>query len=237
MFQIIPAIDLLDGKVVRLIQGDYEKQTHYSGDPVQVAQEFEAQGTKRLHVVDLDGAKAGKPINFQIISAIAKKTNLSIDVGGGIRTEKDVQYYLQAGIDFCVLGSVLLKDACLAGDLLELYGEKIIIGLDARNGMVSASGWTEDSQTPILEMAQTLEKSGAKQIIATDISRDGMLSGPSLQLYEELSAHTNLKIIASGGVSAIEDIQNLKKINNVVGAIVGKALYERKLDLSQLLSL
>ena len=237
MLEIIPAIDLLDGKVVRLIQGDYAKQTHYSADPIQVAQEFESLGAKRLHVVDLDGAKAGKPINFQIISAIAEKTNLSIDVGGGIRTEKDVQYYLQAGIDFCVLGSVLLKDSCLAGDLLELHGEKIIIGLDARNGMVSASGWTEDSQTPILEMAQTFEKSGAQQIIATDISRDGMLSGPSLQLYEELSAHTNLKIIASGGVSSIEDIQNLKKIKNVVGAIVGKALYERKLDLSQLLSL
>ena len=237
MLEIIPAIDLLDGKVVRLIQGDYAKQTHYSADPIQVAQEFESLGARRLHVVDLDGAKAGKPINFQIISAIAEKTKLSIDVGGGIRTEKDVQYYLQAGVHFCVLGSVLLKDACLAGDLLELYGEKIIIGLDARNGMVSASGWTEDSQTPIIEMAQTLEKAGAKQIIATDISRDGMLSGPSLELYEDLSQNTNLKIIASGGVSSVEDIENLKKIKNVVGAIVGKALYERKLDLSRLLSI
>lgn len=237
MFEIIPAIDLLDGKVVRLLQGDYQKQTQYSADPVQVAKEFEAQGAKRLHVVDLDGAKAGKPVNFQIIYQIAEQTGLSVDVGGGIRTENDVKYYLNAGIDFCVLGSVLLKDDCLASDLLELYGEKIIVGLDARNGMVSASGWTEDSQKPIVEMAIELEKSGAKQLIATDISKDGMMAGPSLELYQQLSHKTNLKIIASGGVSTVTDIQNLKKIPKVTGAIIGKALYEKNLDLRLLLSI
>jgi len=237
MFQVIPAIDLLDGKVVRLKQGDYKQSTVYESDPVKVAKNWQAQGAKRLHLVDLNGAKLGKPFHFEVIQKIRDQVSMQIEVGGGIRTAEDVENYLKIGITYVILGSILLKDKTLALTFLKNFPNQVIVGVDGKDGMVKAEGWTEGSSVSILDLLLELEKTGAKQTIVTDISRDGMLSGPNIKLYEEIAAKTNLQIIASGGIASLEDFRDLKKNPKIVGAISGKALYEGKFSLKEALSL
>lgn len=237
MFQIIPAIDLLNNNAVRLTQGDYTHSTTYSNNAIELSKKFEQAGTKRLHIVDLGGAKSGKPEHFDLISQIRKNVSMKIEVGGGIRDTQTVEKYFGIGIDYLILGSMLLKNKPLAIELLKKYGEKIIVGIDGKDGFVKTEGWLENSNTPILDLLIEMQKAGAKQAIVTDISRDGMLTGPNFELYKTLGEKTKLQIIASGGVSSLDDLKKLKQISGVLGAITGKALYENKFGLEEALKI
>jgi len=237
MFQIIPAIDLLNNNAVRLAQGDYTHSTTYSNNAIELSKKFEQAGTKRLHIVDLGGAKSGKPEHFDLISQIRKNVSMKIEVGGGIRDTQTVEKYFGIGIDYLILGSMLLKNEPLAIELLKKYGEKIIVGIDGKDGFVKTEGWLENSNTPILDLLIEMQKAGAKQAIVTDISRDGMLTGPNFELYKTLGEKTKLQIIASGGVSSLDDLKKLKQISGVLGAITGKALYENKFGLEEALKI
>ncbi len=235
MFVVIPAIDLLDNNAVRLVQGDYTHSTTYSNNAVEVSKDFEKAGAKRLHIVDLNGAKTGKPEHFDLISNIRKNVSMKIEVGGGIRDTSAVEKYFELGIDYLILGSMLLKNKALAIDLLKKYGGKIIIGIDGKDGLIKTEGWLENSNTPILDLLIEMQKAGAQQAIVTDISRDGMLTSPNFELYQTLGEKTKLQIIASGGVSSLDDLKKLKKIPGVLGAITGKALYENRFSLEEAL--
>jgi len=235
MFVVIPAIDLLENNAVRLAQGDYTHSTTYSNNAIELSKKFENSGAKRLHIVDLNGAKTGKPEHFDLISKIRKNVSMRIEVGGGIRDLQTVERYFEIGIDYLILGSMLLKNKPLAIELLKKYGEKIIVGIDGKDGLVKTEGWLENSDTPILDLLIEMQKAGAKQAIVTDISRDGMLTGPNFELYRTLGEKTKLQIIASGGVSTLEDFKNLKKIHGILGAITGKALYENRFSLEEAL--
>jgi phosphoribosylformimino-5-aminoimidazole carboxamide ribotide isomerase len=185
--------------------------------------------------VDLNGAKTGKPEHFDLISNIRKNVSMKIEVGGGIRDTSAVEKYFELGIDYLILGSMLLKNKALAIDLLKKYGDKIIIGIDGKDGLIKTEGWLENSNTPILDLLIEMQKAGAKQAIVTDISRDGMLTSPNFELYQTLGEKTKLQIIASGGVSSLDDLKKLKKIPGVLGAITGKALYENRFSLEEAL--
>ncbi|MDC0977778.1 1-(5-phosphoribosyl)-5-[(5-phosphoribosylamino)methylideneamino]imidazole-4-carboxamide isomerase [bacterium] len=235
MFKIIPAIDLLDNKVVRLKRGDYTQVTIYSEYPEEFARKWSV--FNRIHLVDLDGAKEGQPINLDAIKKIRSTVDCELELGGGLRTEADVQKIFDLGINYAILGSVALKDKELTKKLVDQYGEKIIIGVDAKDGMISTEGWLDDSTTTVFELVKEMENIGVDSIIYTDINRDGMLTGPNTEAYQELVAKTKVKIIASGGISNIEDIKNLKKITGLGGVIVGKALYENKILKEELLSI
>ncbi|HAR62658.1 MAG: 1-(5-phosphoribosyl)-5-((5-phosphoribosylamino)methylideneamino)imidazole-4-carboxamide isomerase [Candidatus Margulisiibacteriota bacterium] len=237
-FEIIPAIDLLDGKCVRLIQGDYEKKTVFDNNPVSVAQKWENQGATRIHIVDLDGAKAGHPANTEIIKKIANSINIPVQVGGGIRTREDITKTLDAGAQRVILGTSLIKDPKFAKKALEEFSKQIIIGLDTRDGKISISGWTDITTISALQVAQTMEKYGAQRIIYTDIAKDGMLSGPNYEALQDLAQRLSIKVIASGGVATIEHITALTKLNldNLEGCIVGKALYTNQLSLPDALA-
>jgi phosphoribosylformimino-5-aminoimidazole carboxamide ribotide isomerase len=235
MFVVIPAIDLLENNAVRLVQGDYTHSTTYSNNAIELSKKFETSGTKRLHIVDLGGAKSGRPEHFELIKQIRQNTTMQIEVGGGIRDIETVEKYFKAGINYLILGSMLLKNKPLALDLLKKYGEKIIIGIDGKDGFVKTEGWLQSSNTPIVDLLLEMQKAGAKQAIVTDINRDGMLTGPNFELYKTLGQKTKLQIIASGGVSSLEDLKKLKQIPGVLGAITGKALYENKFSLEEAL--
>jgi len=235
MFVVIPAIDLLENNAVRLAQGDYTHSITYSSNAVEVSKDFEKAGAKRLHIVDLGGAKSGRPEHFELIKQIRQNTLMKIEVGGGIRDLTTVEKYFAIGIDYLILGSMLLKNKALAVDLLKKYGEKIIVGIDGKDGFVKTEGWLENSNTPIVDLLLEMQKAGAQQAIVTDISRDGMLTGPNFELYKTLGQKTKLQIIASGGVSSLEDLKKLKQIPGILGAITGKALYENKFSLDEAL--
>lgn len=232
---ILPAIDILDAKAVRLYQGDYATAERVALDPVTSAKEFEAAGAKYLHLVDLSGAKSGKTDEYKTIKKIADSVDMKIEVGGGIRTLDTVKMYLEGGIDRVILGSAAVNDRNLLCRAVELYGDRIIVGIDARNGKVSVSGWTSDSDIDYIDMAKECEKIGVSNIIFTDISRDGSLKGPNTDMLKKLSESVNINITASGGIKTIEDIEVLKKMN-LYGAICGKSLYSGTLSLEAALT-
>ncbi len=228
---IIPAIDLIGGKAVRLQKGDYNKVTVYSEDPVGVAKSFEESGAKFLHLVDLDGAKSGRADNYETIKAIIASTSLSVEIGGGIRNMDVIKLYVDAGVDRIILGTAALTNPEFLAEAVEKYGERIAVGVDIKDGNVAIKGWTEVSSLSCNEFCTQLEELGVSSIICTDISKDGMMSGTNLALYRELVDKFNVKIIASGGVSTLDDLRELKKIK-VWGAILGKALYTGAIDLA-----
>ena len=228
--QIYPAIDLSGGRVVRLYQGDYDQMTVYGSDPCAVAREFIAAGAKFLHVVDLDGAKDGTLANFESIAAIAKQGGLYIEVGGGIRTEERIQQYLDLGVGRCILGTIAVKDFDFTARMAQKYGDRIAVGVDARDGYVAINGWKELSEETGIEFCKRLRDAGVKAVIYTDISRDGAEKGTNLDLYRDLAKIEGLDITASGGVSSLEELRELQTIGTHA-AILGKALYTGRLDL------
>ena len=232
--QIFPAIDLSGGQVVRLYQGDYDKMTVYGADPCAVAREFMAAGAKYLHVVDLDGAKDGTLANFDSIAALAKQGGLYIEVGGGIRTEERIQKYLDLGVSRCILGTIAVKDFDFTARMAKKYGDKIAVGVDARDGYVAVSGWLETSKEKGVDFCRRLRDAGVQTVIYTDISRDGAEQGTNLELYRELADIEGLNITASGGVSSIEELKELRTIGTHA-AILGKALYTGRLDLADVI--
>ena len=233
--QIFPAIDLRGGQVVRLYQGDYDRETVYAADPCAVARSFLAAGAKYLHVVDLDGAKDGTLANFDTIAAIVKQGGLYIEVGGGIRTEDRIRRYLDLGVGRCILGTIAVRDFDFTARMARTYGDRIAVGVDARDGYVAVSGWKELSAERGVDFCRRLRDAGVKTVIYTDISRDGAEAGTNLDLYRELSEIQGLDITASGGVSSIEELQELQRIGTRA-AILGKALYTGRLDLKTVIA-
>ena len=232
--RIIPAIDIIDGKCVRLSKGDYDTKKIYNENPVEVAKEFEDFGIQYLHLVDLDGAKAKKIINQKVIENIAKKTNLIIDFGGGIRSEEDLQKAFDSGAKKVTLGSIAVVNPELCLTWLEKFGvEKLILGADCLDRKIKTSGWLENSETDVVDFIKEYQKKGFKEVVCTDISKDGMLQGPSTALYQEIIENSTIELIASGGISNIEDVQKMKEIG-CAGTIIGKAIYEGRISLEQL---
>ena len=228
---IIPAIDLIGGQAVRLMKGDYNKVTVYSNDPTEVAKDFERQGARFLHVVDLDGAKDGSTANFDTIRAIVANTTLSVEVGGGIRNMETVKKYVELGVDRVIIGTAAVTDPAFLKEAVTTYPEHVAVGIDVKDGMVAIKGWLEVSALSCFEFCRTVQKLGVKTIVCTDISKDGMMSGTNRELYRELSDRFTLNIIASGGVSSMEDIRVLSEMK-LYGAIVGKAIYTGAIDLA-----
>ncbi|MGM9619381.1 MAG: 1-(5-phosphoribosyl)-5-[(5-phosphoribosylamino)methylideneamino]imidazole-4-carboxamide isomerase [Oscillospiraceae bacterium] len=228
--QIFPAIDLREGRVVRLYQGDYDKMTVYGADPCAVARDFIAAGAKYLHVVDLDGAKDGTLANFETIAAIARQGGLYIEVGGGIRTEDRIRKYLELGVGRCILGTVAVKDFDFTARMAQKYGEQIAVGVDARDGYVAVNGWKELSEERGVAFCRRLAEAGVGTVIYTDISRDGAEQGTNLAVYRELAEIAGLRVTASGGVSSLEELRTLRDMG-VHAAILGKALYTGRLNL------
>ena len=230
---IIPAIDLIGGKAVRLQKGDYNKVTIYSERPVEVAEGFYKSGARFLHLVDLDGAKSGNADNFETIKQIVDATELSVEVGGGIRNMEVVDLYANAGVDRIILGTAAVTDPDFLRKAVEKYKERIAVGVDIKDGMVAIKGWTEVSALSCNEFCRQLEKIGVSTVICTDISKDGMMSGTNLELYRGLVREfPSIRIVASGGVSTLDDVRALKKMN-VFGAILGKALYTGAIELRE----
>ena len=227
---IIPAIDLIDGKAVRLQKGDYNKVTVYSEYPEKVAKYFYDCGARYLHVVDLDGAKSGKADNFEAIKRIIAASGLSVEVGGGIRNMEMVKTYVEAGVDRIILGTAAITDPDFLKAAVETYGDKITVGVDIKDGMVAIKGWTEISSVSCEDFCRQLEEIGVSSVICTDISKDGMMSGTNLELYKNLNKDFKIDFVASGGVSTLDDIKALKEMD-LFGAILGKALYTGAIDL------
>ena len=233
--QIFPAIDLRGGQVVRLYQGDYDRETVYAADPCAVARSFLAAGARYLHVVDLDGARDGMLANFETIAAIVKQGGLYIEVGGGIRAEDRIRQYLDLGVGRCILGTIAVKDFAFTARMAQTYGDRIAVGVDARDGYVAVSGWKELSAERGVDFCRRLRDAGVNTVIYTDISRDGAEAGTNLDLYRELSEIQGLDITASGGVSSIEELKELQRIGTRA-AILGKALYTGRLDLKTVIA-
>jgi len=235
MITIIPAIDLIDAKCVRLSQGDYDRKTIYNENPLEVAKMFEDAGITRLHLVDLDGAKAKHIVNYKVLELIASKTNLVIDFGGGLKSDEDLRVAFERGAKMVTGGSIAVKDRETFLHWIETYGaEKIILGADAKDKMIAVSGWQEVSELPIIDFIESYTSKGIKQVISTDIARDGMLSGPSIDLYKEIMEQfPNLGLIASGGIASMKDIYGLDEMG-IPGVITGKAIYENRISLDEI---
>ncbi len=234
-FTIYPAIDIRNGNCVRLLQGDYDKETVYGNSPLEMAKRFAEDGASWIHLVDLDGAKAGKRMNDKHVLDIASQLNVNVQVGGGIRTAEDVAAYLDHGVDRVILGSAAINNPEFVKEMLKKYGEKIAIGIDARDGFVATEGWLETSKVTAEELAVELASHGAEVFIFTDISRDGMLSGPNVSAIASLAEATGKEVIASGGVSQLSDLTELRENNGIAGAIIGKALYTNQFSLKEAL--
>tara|TARA_B110000977_G_scaffold38591_1_gene51855 strand:- start:1091 stop:1804 length:714 start_codon:yes stop_codon:yes gene_type:complete len=235
--KIIPAIDLIEGKCVRLSQGDFGTRKIYNENPLEVAKEFEDNGIEYLHLVDLDGAKSNKIVNYKTLERIASKTNLKIDFGGGLKSNNDLKIAFESGAQQITGGSIAAQKPELFTSWIQKYGgTKIILGADCLNRKIATNGWLQTTEIDVLELIQNYEKQGIQYVICTDISKDGMLSGPSIALYKDLISTTNIKLIASGGVSNLEELYELKALG-CEGAIVGKAIYEGKITLKQLRAL
>ena len=228
--KIFPAIDLYDKKAVRLYKGDYAQMTVYSEDPVSVAKAFEIQGAKYLHVVDLEGAKIGKPAHLETVKRIAEETDLFVEIGGGIRDLETAEAYFLAGANRVILGTAAVTDEAFLIAALEKYGEKIAVGADIADGKIAIKGWLEKSRYTVDEFFSKMQKLGVKTIICTDISRDGAMKGTNLALYQALGEKYSLDLIASGGVSSIDDVKALSQMG-ISGAIIGKAYYIGAIDL------
>lgn len=238
-FTIYPAIDIRGGKCVRLFQGDYAQETVYGESPAAAAKEWESQGATWLHLVDLDGAKEGKPSNFELIRTIAREVAVPVQVGGGIRTEQDIASYIEAGVSRVILGTAAIEDRPFTEKVLGLYGERIAVGLDCRGGYVATRGWLTTTDIKAVDLANELAGYGAETFIYTDIARDGTLTGPNVTEIVELARATGKQVIASGGVSAAGDLETLAgyAADGVGGAIVGKALYTGAIDLASAMRL
>lgn len=235
MIKIIPAIDIIDGKCVRLTKGDYTQKIIYNENPLEVAKEFESIGIKYLHLVDLDGAKAKHIINWKVLESISKETDLIIDFGGGIRSEKDLQIAFENGASKITAGSIAVKSKEIVIDWLNKYGnDKIILGADTMNGIISINAWADNTELPLIEFIEDYYTSGFKETIVTDISRDGVLTGPTFELYNTIKEEIpGISLIASGGVSNISDVDKLNEMK-IDGVIIGKAIYEGRIKLDEL---
>tara|TARA_B100000953_G_scaffold199078_1_gene164115 strand:+ start:4257 stop:5003 length:747 start_codon:yes stop_codon:yes gene_type:complete len=236
IMKILPAIDLKDGKCVRLNKGDYKQVTHYSNNPLNMAETWIRQGANNLHIVDLDGAKAGKPINFTIIESIRKEfPNLFIQVGGGIRNQENIDRYIDVGIDKVIIGTKVIADPEFIKKINANLLNKIIVDVAVKDEMLAVQGWNESSSYNINEFIKILEQNSISEIVFTDVSKDGMLQGINLEKIKEIINFSNIPLIASGGVTSIKDIQNLKKLadNGLSGIIIGKAIYENKISLPE----
>ena len=227
---IFPAIDLYDKKAVRLFKGDYNQMTVYSENPIDVARDFEAKGAKFIHMVDLEGAKDGTTPNLSIVADIANKTSLFVEIGGGIRSMETVDKYLSAGVSRVILGTSAVTDEEFLKSAIEKYGEKIAVGADVKDGYIAIKGWLEKSAYTLDAFFEKMQNMGVKTIICTDISKDGAMKGTNLHMYSELSKKYSLDIVASGGVSTIDDIKALRSME-LYGAIIGKAYYTGAIDL------
>lgn len=236
---LFPAIDIQDGKVVRLVQGQFDQVTEYAQDPVTVARQWEEKGATWLHVVDLDGARTGVMQNQETILNIVDALNIPVQTGGGIRSHEDVNYLLNGGVARVILGTKVVEELSFLKDVLKKWGDRIAVSLDCHNGMVAQKGWTQTSELKATEFVKVLESMGLKILIYTDIARDGMLTGPNLEALKELLTVTNIPVIASGGIATMQHIEQLVALENegVMGAISGKALYEGTLDLKEALNL
>ena len=232
--KIFPAIDLYDGKAVRLYKGDYAQMTVYSENPIEIARDFESKGAKYIHMVDLEGAKDGTTPNLDIVRQIANETSLFTEIGGGIRSMDTVRAYLENGVDRVILGTAAVKDEDFLKTAVAEYGERIAVGVDIKDGFVAIKGWLETSQYTCFGFCKKMQNLGVKTIICTDISKDGAMLGTNRQLYKELSNELNIDIVASGGVSDIEDIKALRTLD-IYGAIIGKAYYIGAIDLTEAL--
>ncbi|WP_139693328.1 1-(5-phosphoribosyl)-5-[(5-phosphoribosylamino)methylideneamino]imidazole-4-carboxamide isomerase [Sporolactobacillus terrae] len=235
MFTVFPAIDLIDGKCVRLFQGDYDQSTVYGEDPIQVARSFFAQGAEWLHVVDLDGAKAGHPLNQELIARMAQEVPINIEIGGGIRSMDSVAWYLEKGIKRVILGSSAISDPDFCKKVLQRYPNAVAIGLDVKKGKVAVRGWLEVSDLSAAELAKQLIQEGAEQFIYTDISRDGALKGANVAAAERLAEEIGKPVVVSGGVTTLDEIKKMIGNHKVSGAIIGKALYTKQIALSDVL--
>ena len=235
MIELIPAIDIIDGKCVRLSQGDYDTQKVYNESPLEVAKEFEANGIRRLHVVDLDGAKSSHIVNYKVLDQLAGHTSLTIDFGGGIKTDEDLTIAFEYGAQMVTLGSIAVKNPDLFKSWLHKFGaEKIILGADVKDNRISVNGWKEESQQELLPFLDGYTQEGIRKVLCTDISRDGMLQGPSIDLYKQIMAQfPDMHLIASGGVSGLDDIIRLDEAG-IPAVVFGKALYEGRITLNDL---
>ena len=233
--EIIPAIDIIDGKCVRLTQGDYGQKIIYNENPLEVAKEFEGAGLKRLHLVDLDGAKAGKVQNWKVLETIAGQSSMVIDFGGGIKTAKEVDQVLSSGAAFATVGSIAVKQEAVFLEWLAMYGaDKFFLGADVKEEKIAVGGWLETTETDIYSFLENYTAKGIKQVFCTDVSKDGKLEGPSIQLYKNIiSQFSALYFVASGGVATLDDLVQLREIG-CKGAIVGKAIYEGRISLLEL---
>ena len=229
---IFPAIDLFEGNAVRLLKGDYNNMTVFSDKPEVIAKDFLNSGAKHIHIVDLEGARVGKPCNLSAISKIIETTGLFAEVGGGIRNLESVERYISIGVGRVILGTAAVTDEDFLRSAIEKYGDKIAVGVDIKDGFIAIKGWTEKSEYRLYDFCEKLQKTGVKTVICTDISKDGAMQGTNVGLYSELSEKFKLDIIASGGISSISDIKRLKKLN-IYGAIIGKAYYINAIDLKE----
>ncbi|MBE6664159.1 MAG: 1-(5-phosphoribosyl)-5-[(5-phosphoribosylamino)methylideneamino]imidazole-4-carboxamide isomerase [Ruminococcaceae bacterium] len=229
---VFPAIDLYDKKAVRLFKGDYAQMTIYSNKPWEIAKDFQQKGAKFIHVVDLEGAKTGETPNLDVVKRIASETDLFLEIGGGIRSMKTVDAYLENGANRVILGTSAVNDEEFLKEALSKYGEKIAVGADVKDGYIAIKGWIEKSQYSLDEFLSKMQNLGVKTVICTDISKDGAMKGTNLALYSELSKKYTLDIVASGGVSSIDDIKALKEMD-LYGAIIGKAYYTGAIDLKE----
>ena len=235
MIELIPAIDIIGGQCVRLTKGDYDQKTVYRDSPAEVAREFENIGFKRLHVVDLDGAKSKHIVNEQVLQTITAETHLTVDFGGGIKTDEDIEKAFTAGASMVTIGSIAVTNPDLFMGWLEKYGsDRIILGADVRHGKISINGWKEDSSEDLLPFLRKYVDAGVKNVLCTEISKDGTLAGPAIELYRQvMAAYPELHLIASGGVSSIEDIQALDTAG-IPAVVFAKAIYEGRIDLNEL---
>ena len=231
---ILPAIDLVDKKAVRLLKGDYDKMTVYSDNPIEIAKDFENKGAGYIHIVDLEGAKDGTTPNIDVVSQIAKETDLFVEVGGGIRNMETVEKYIHTGVSRVILGTSAVTDEEFLKKAVEKYGEKIAVGADIKDGFIAIKGWIEKSDVTVDAFFKKMQKMGIDNIICTDISKDGAMKGTNRQLYKELSEKYCVKITASGGVSSIDDVKALREMD-LYGAIIGKAYYIGAIDLKEAL--
>ena len=232
--RIIPAIDIIDGKCVRLTKGDFTTKKIYNENPLEIAKSFEDNGIQFLHVVDLDGAKSNRIVNYKILEKLASKTTLAIDFGGGLKSEKDVEIAFESGAKQITGGSIAAKNRSEFVGWINRYGaKKVILGADCKDRKIATDGWLEESDTDVIEFIQSYELNGIRDVISTDISKDGMLEGPSINLYKDILNQTQVNLIASGGVSNINDLYRLKEIG-CSGVIIGKAIYEGRVTIKEL---
>jgi len=233
--QIWPAIDLLGGKCVRLEQGDYARETVFSDDPVAVAQQFQAQGAQHLHLVDLDGARDGRPTNFEVVRAIVEAVDMECELGGGVRSQETIEALFGTGLDRLVLGTSALKNADWFREMCRQFPGKLVLGIDARNGLVATDGWLETSNTPATALADQFCEIPLAAIVYTDIATDGMLAGPNVAAMAEMQNYVDVPVVASGGVTRVEDVRRLAEAG-LAAAIIGRALYAEKISLPEALS-